>query len=606
MNRTDLYKALEERGLSGYIITGTDPHSSEYVAPWWETRAWVSGFTGSAGVVCVRKTTQGWETALWSDSRYYLQAEAQLAGTDIAFFHLGEDSWQDWVGAAAPLSAEAAKIGVDGRTLGTKAALYTQDILARYNAELVDTEGIFETLWTDRPTDPLNPTYGVDPAICGADLKERLAQLRAQVQALGAVATLTTDLADIAWITLRRGNDISYNPVFYAYMLIGMDYAYLYTDERKFDAGAIADLKAAGVSIKPYEAYWADIAQDLDGAIVVDPAKLCWRSAQSIKGRRIEMIHPISQAKMVKTPEEQKAMRAGQELDGLAVVRFLHWLNNELKDPSKHEALTELSLGERVKEFRALADEFLGESFASIVGLGPHGAIVHYKAEKDTDVPIQGPTLMVLDTGGQYPGCTTDITRTIVIPNTSDPEKFDDPIDLEMARDYTTVLKAHIQVALAEFPAGTRGYQIDAYARKELWNQHKNYGHGTGHGVGFGLNVHEGPVSISSGPIDVKLEPGMCVSNEPGLYLKDRYGIRHESCVFVEERAQNEFGAWYGFETITYCPFEPRAIIVEMLTEEELAWLNAYHEEVRNRLAPYLTDEPDTLMWLFDQTAELS
>lgn len=574
--------------MQAFIIPSTDPHMSEYVAPHWQSREWISGFTGSAGTVVVTLE----EAALWTDSRYFLQAADQLQGTGIQLMKekLPETpSIEDWL--MEKLEA--------GDTVGCDGYVFPADEIKRLTTLFRDNEGIkinfqldpMEEIWTDRPALPSTPALVYPTAYAGKDVTTKLAEIRDRLNQQGIDALFVSALDEIAWALNLRGTDVHCNPVVISYLCISQTEAHLFISPEKVTAEVQAHLQEAGVTLHDYidiEAFAIDV-KDLH--ISIDPSKTNVRLYE-LFGEHNEIkptTSPIPALKAVRNETEIKGIHAAMQRDGVALVQFLHWLEEAV--PQGHE--TEISVDRKLHELRAAQPLYKGESFDTIAGYGPHAAIVHYEATPETDVPLEPHGFLLLDSGAQYLDGTTDITRTIALG----------PLTQEEKEDYTLILKGHIDLAMAVFPEGTRGAQLDVLARMPIWKKRLNYLHGTGHGVGHYLNVHEGPQSIRMQENPVALQAGMVTSNEPGVYKAGSHGIRTENLVLTVPAGEGMFGNYLKFETITLCPIDKRPILRELLTDEEVEWLNAYHQQVYDALAPSLSAADRD--WLADATSAL-
>ncbi|MDO4187082.1 MAG: aminopeptidase P family protein [Bacteroidales bacterium] len=574
--------------MQAFIIPSTDPHMSEYVAPHWQSREWISGFTGSAGTVVVTLE----EAALWTDSRYFLQAADQLQGTGIQLMKekLPETpSIENWL-------MEKLKAG---DTVGCDGYVFPADEIKRLTTLFRDNEDIeinfqldpMTEIWTDRPALPSTPALVYPTAYAGKDVTTKLAEIRDRLDQQDFDALFVSALDEIAWALNLRGTDVHCNPVVISYLYVSQTEAHLFISPEKVTAEIQAHLQEAGVTLHNYtdiEAFAIDVK---DQHISIGPSKSNVRLYE-LFGEHNEIkptASPIPALKAVRNETEIKGIHAAMQRDGVALVQFLHWLEEAV--PQGHE--TEISVDLKLHELRAAQSLYIGESFDTIAGYGPHAAIVHYEATPETDVPLEPHGFLLLDSGAQYLDGTTDITRTIALG----------PLTQEEKEDYTLILKGHIDLAMAVFPEGTRGAQLDVLARMPIWKKRLNYLHGTGHGVGHYLNVHEGPQSIRMQENPVALQAGMVTSNEPGVYKAGSHGIRTENLVLTVPAGEGMFGNYLKFETITLCPIDKRPILRELLTDEEVEWLNAYHQQVYDALAPSLSVADRD--WLADATSAL-
>ena len=565
-----LREALRERGLDAFLITGTDPHQGEYTAPRWKTRAFISGFTGSAGTVVVTQD----KALLWTDSRYWIQARDQLDGT---LFTLMKEGEKDVPSPAEWLSENNLKTGADGLTLSIAA----KESLEACGVDITLTEDLLEPLWCDRPPVPNTAVYEVAIENAGLSREEKLSLLRKKIKEKGASWTYISSLEDIAWLTNLRADDIPYNPVFVSYAFISEDKAILFINQDRFSDKLLSEVEKT-YEIKPYESVEKELPALCVGKGYISPEKTAsiFSSLLSscLRGRDI-----TTDIKAKKNEKEMEGMRKAHILDGIAYVRFLSSLDRDGK-------YSEIELSDRLEEERAEMEGYIGPSFSPISAWKDHGAIVHYGATKESNAVVEGNGLLVLDTGSQFPFGTTDITRTLLFGEATEEEK----------RDYTLVLKGHLALSRAVFIEGTRGVQLDVLAKQFLWKEGESFYHGTGHGVGCALAVHEGPLRISSALIDVPLVPGMVVSDEPGVYKEGKHGIRIENLVAVKEHSKTTFGTFYSFETLTLVPYDKALIDVSMLTDEEIEEINCYHEVVRKTLSSYLDEGASK--WLEEAT----
>ena len=581
---------MKEHQLSAFIIPSTDPHSGEYVPEHWETRKWISGFTGSAGTAVITLDDAG----LWTDSRYFIQAEEQLEGTGIRLFkdRLPETpSIDEWLGS---ILKKGDKVGIDGWVNSHQEAHALRNALAENGIELVTmTEDIFDTLWEDRPSLPKTPVFILDDTRTGASCTEKIARIQEAIAKNGSSAIILSALDEIAWTLNLRGSDVHCNPVFISYLLLSKEGYTLYILEDKITDEVRAYLKVHQVAIQTY----SQLAEDLfafrekhEGVLQISP--LANEALYDLSTKHADTLiapSPVALMKAVKNETEQAGFRKAMERDGVALVKFLRWLEEAV--PAGNES--EVSIDQKLYEFRAGQADFRGISFDTIAGYKEHAAIVHYEATPETDIPLKPEGLLLLDSGAQYLDGTTDITRTIALGPLTDEEKT----------DYTLVLKGHLQLQNAHFPAGTCGTQLDVLARSAMWKCGINYMHGTGHGIGHFLCVHEGPHQVRMNHVPTLLEPGMILTDEPGIYKAGRHGIRIENTLLIVPAQETEFGKFYRFEPLTLCPIDKKAIAIEILTDEELAWFNEYHQMVYNRLCPFLSEEENA--WLKEATSPL-
>lgn len=580
-----LRKFLEHKNLDAWIVTGTDPHDSEYLPLHWQTRRWISGFTGSAGTFVV--TRDG--AALWTDGRYWLQAQGELEGTGILLMKEGlteTPSLSQWLGSRIPLGST---VGIDGETLTQGRWETLAGSLAGVDVTLLPQKDLLESIWMDRSPIVSAPIFDFIALVPQASRGERLTLVRSQLQALGADSLWISALEEVAWLSGLRGADIPYNPLFYGYLALSPQECVLFCNLSSLPQGLTQTLELEGLVVKNQAEAQTYLQNWNPGRLLVPADKTSWSLAQQLRGRAQSILYlpsPIARLKALKTPQEQNHIRRAMLQDGVAMVSFLHELELTLSRARNGEIAwpTEASAANRLRELRAQQPGFLSESFSPIPGWKDHGAIVHYECTPASDRPLEGDGLFLLDSGAQYLWGTTDITRTLGLGQPTAEEK----------RAFTLVLKAHIGLALAHFPPGTRGYQLDTLARNVLWQEGLNYAHGTGHGVGFCLGVHEGPQRINGEPVNVALEPGMVISNEPGYYQTGAFGVRLENLVLVVPSLRTP--GWLQFETLTLCPIDTRLILTQLLTEREMEWLTEYHVRVVKSLREDLSEDEGT--WL--------
>lgn len=592
MNKTiqerlaSLRQAMQAEGISAYIIPSADAHLSEYTPERWQGRTWISGFTGSAGTMLVTLE----RAALWTDGRYFLQADEELEGTSIELMKMGladTPSLESFLLAELPAGSVVA---ADGACMPVADAKDTATKLKSKHIDLRLDIDLLERVWSDRPAVPEGEIFLQPSEYSGETAAERIAQVNEKLRASGANATIITMLCELAWVFNIRGYDVEYNPVAVGFGYISDKEAILFMDSYKIPSEVEAELTRNGVSIRPYASIDTFIAAlPAETRLYLDPRRTTERLLRSVPTgcAIVEGVSILTTLKAIKTKTELASLRGAMKRDGVALTRFFKWLEEYL---GSGQTITEYELGLKLNEFRAKGEKFYGDSFGTIAGYQGHGAIIHYKAEPETSYTIKNEGVLLLDSGGQYFDGTTDITRMLALSEPS----------VQLKKDYTLVLKGHIAVATAQFPEGTRGGQLDVLARKFLWDNGYNYAHGTGHGVGFFLNVHEGPQNIRTEINPTVLEVGMITSNEPGLYRSNEYGIRIENLIVTEERGTTPFGRFLGFETITLCFLDSRLIELSLLTEEERKWYNDYQERVYQALAPSLT--ADEAEWLRSKT----
>lgn len=577
---------MKREGIDAWIVGGSDPHSSEYVADRWNTREYLSLFSGSAGTIVLLQDN----ALLWADSRYYIQAAQQIKGTPFTLMKLNYPGVVDHVTYLKENLSRGAKVAIEATctTVATKAQL--EQALNPKGIEVVEVTDWFDLEWKDRPPFPFSLVTRVEDSIAGLSALEKISLIREHLAKLGATHTVVSSLDDIAWTLNLRGADVPYNRIFLSYLVISKEKTLLYSNLERFDTELRTFLETF-VELKPYDQFFEDLPTHFneESVLYFSSEKSSSKTLSQlpsnvdlIEGRDISTL-----LKAKKNSEELEGMREAHLYDGVAMVRLLASLEREEKP------LTELSLAAKLESFRADNTEYLGPSFGTIAGFGEHGALAHYSANEDSSVPLEGNNLLVLDSGGHYATGTTDITRTLLFGEATE----------EMRRDYTLVLQGNLALAAQIFPQGTNGYQLDVLARQHLWQYGFNYGHGTGHGVGFCLNVHEGPQNISQRAIEVPLEEGMIISDEPGIYREGEYGIRIENLIVVQQEMKTEFGKFFSFEVLTLCPFERELIESDMLSDLEIEMVDNYHKWVYLELSDYLNE--DEKEWLYKATRPL-
>lgn len=577
-----LREVMRREHLAAFVFPGTDPHGSEYVPSRWEGRKWVSGFDGSAGLAVV--TTDA--AALWTDSRYFIAAAEQLHGTEFVLMKERVEGTPDpaeWI-ASRLSGATSTEVGIDGMSSSAATVEALIADLRKAGGITVRTNlDVLEEIWDDRPALPEGAVCEHCMEYAGESRAEKLRRIRAALREVHADGMLMSALDDIAWTLNLRGSDVHCNPVFVSYLLIAHDRATLFVDRRKLSPRIEAALKADGVRTDDY----ANVARGLkkypEYNILIDPDETNYTLYKAAAVHNvIRHTSPVPAMKAVKNAAEIEGFRRSMVRDGVALVRFLMWL----KPAVERGGQTEMSVSERLRGLRAAAPMYRDLSFDTIAGYQEHGAIVHYEADGESDAALRPEGMILIDSGAQYADGTTDITRTVALG----------PVTNEQRRVYTLVLKGHLQLQNMKFPYGASGTQLDAAARMAMWREGMNYLHGTGHGVGSYLNVHEGPHQIRMEWRPAPLVPGMTVTDEPGLYLQDRFGVRTENMLIVKDYMETEFGRFLEFEPLTLCPIDKTPIIVSMLTDDERAWLDDYHRRVYERLSPYLL--PDERLWL--------
>ncbi|KAA3436641.1 aminopeptidase P family protein [Rufibacter hautae] len=588
MNHTDrlagIRQQMQAQGVSAYIIPSADPHISEYVPDRYKCIAFASGFTGSAGTLVITQDFAG----LWTDARYFEQAQEQLAGSSFELVKLRVQHAPEYIQWLAGKLQSGETVAFDGRLMSLTLAQLLEQQLKRRGIQLATDRDYLEAVWENRPALPTAPAFLLDEQITGKSLEDKLQELRGALQEAGTAYHLISSLDDIAWLFNVRGSDVKCNPVVLSFALISQNQAVLFIDETKLSQEEKGRLARAGVTLQPYEAVGQALSQlPAESSIFLDPKRTCQTLFEQLPAQIsvFQETNPTTVFKAIKNQAEVAHTRTTMVKDGVALTRFFKWLEENI---TKTE-ITEISAAEKLREFRAEQEGFVGESFDTIAGYREHGALPHYKATPESNVVLKPEGLFLLDSGGQYQTGTTDITRVISLGNLTEEEKT----------DYTLVLKGTIDGSTARFPKGTRGYQIDAITRKPLWDHARNYGHGTGHGVGFFLNVHEGPHTFNPTPLPVDIELGMITSVEPGIYRPGRYGIRIENLVLTVPDETNEFGEFYTFETLTQFLIDTAPVNKGLLEAHHIQWLNTYNQGVVEKLGPHLT--PEELAWLTEK-----
>jgi len=583
-----LRSALATLAVDAYIITGADPHLSEYLAEHWKFREYMSNFTGSAGTVVITSEDAG----LWTDSRYFLQAETELQDTGVDLYRMGEPDTPDYKDWLISKLTPGSVIGVNGKTMSLDEYRNLSEKLKKADIRLDTKLFIEDDVWEGRIPVPEDEIFELATDYTGLSRVEKIEIVRQEMKKNNATHYVVGALDEIAWFLNLRGQDIDFNPVFHAYLVISQNNVNLFVDPHKLTSTIGKQLSKEDIKVFLYDDFY-DFLKDIPAlsTVYIDPQ----RTNSSIynflpsQTTKVEKTGIITHLKGQKNTTEIQNIKKAMVKDGIAMVKFLHWLTNEVGQ----NALTELSVANKLREFRAEQDHYKGDSFNTISGYGPNGAIVHYAVSEESALPLESKGLFLIDSGGQYYEGTTDITRTVALG----------PLTEEEKRDFTLVLKGHIGLALAKFPQGTRGVHLDILARQALWNEGLNYGHGTGHGIGHFLNVHEGPQSIRPQDNGVVLEEGMVSSNEPGLYRSGKHGIRIENLILTIKDQETEFGEFLKFETLTLCPIDLNAIDATLLSPKEKEWLNNYHQEVYKALEDDLsTAETD---WLKEHTKQI-
>ena len=588
-----LRKLMQERNFSAYIIPTDDFHSSEYVGSYFKAREYMSGFTGSAGTLVVLPD----QAALWTDGRYFLQAAEQLKGSQITLMRSGQPGVFSIEEYLQKHLQEKAVVGFDGRTVTRRFVNLIREKTDEKQVTFDGREDLVGKVWEDRPALSKEPVWELDMGYAGKSRVDKIQEVRMEMQEKQADYLLLTALDEIAWLFNLRGNDIAYTPVFLSYLLLTKEQICLFAHEEIFTEELKGKLRQEGVAIKPYDAIEETVQNLSDGKkIWLDSGVVNYRLTESIP-ESVEILDqssPVVLMKAVKNQTEMDNMRTAHVKDGVAVTRFIHWLKTNVG----RETITEMSAAEKLESLRAQMEGYLEQSFGPIIAYGPHGAIVHYAATEQTNAAMKTESFCLADTGGHYKEGTTDVTRTIVLGTLTEEEK----------RDYTLVLRGNLALGAAKFLEGVSGQNLDILARQPLWEAGLDYNHGTGHGVGYILGVHEGPQRFhwrtAPGAKSVALKEGMIISDEPGLYLEGKFGVRLENLVLCRKKEKNEYGQFLYLEPLTMVPFDREAILPELMTRSELGWLNAYHKRVYETLAPLMEEEE--LIWLREMTAELT
>jgi len=579
-----LRKLMKENKMDAYIIPSFDAHQSEYVADYWKSRQWTSGFTGSAGTAVITLEDAG----LWTDGRYYIQAEKQLEGSGVRLFKAAEPGVPSYIAWLRDVLKEGSNVGFDGNVFSVDMVKDMEKEFKTKKIELKIKKDLINELWKDRPEMPKGSVFLHDVKYAGKSRIQKISKVREEMKNKSANHYLLTSLDDIAWLLNIRGNDVSNNPVVIANVIVAQDKCYLFLDSSKVTKDVKLELEADGVNLKDYN----DIEEFLQGlknkdAVLLDTNKtnICLYNAINVDTTKIESPNITTNLKAIKNEIELENLKCCEIQDGVAMVKFIKWLKTSIDK----EEITEISAADKLEGFRKEIELFAGLSFDTIAGYKDHAAMMHYKASEETQYTLKNEGFFLVDSGGQYFNGTTDTTRTVVLGKLTEEEK----------RDYTLVLKANIGLSNAKFLEGCTGGNLDVLARQPIWQYGLDYKCGTGHGVGFFLNVHEGPQSLRTSN-NIKIEKGMVITNEPGIYKEGKFGIRTENMMIVLEDEITEFGKFLKFEAITYCPIDLDGINKDMLTEVEKQWLNTYHKDVYTKLTPYLDEEER--VWLEKET----
>lgn len=581
---TALREIMDRESLDAYIVSGTDPHNSEYLPAAWHQREWISGFTGSFGTVVVLKEDAG----LWTDTRYFIQAEKQLSGSGIQLHKLRIPEavdYPEWLAATLPAGS---RVGLDSFCTSVSDMKNLQEKLEAREIKVVEKTDLLGDIWMDRPALPENPLFIVPSETAGKSASEKIQMVRQLLKDKRADYFVFSALDEIAWLYNIRCNDIEYNPVAISYAIVGVDKAYLFIKRPKVPKPIAEILQKEGIEIWDYHHLFLFLDEVAKGSrFCVDTNTLNYAVYNKLASVFTvdEVVSPVVLAKSIKNPTEIEGFRQACIKDGVAMTKFFYWLESNI-----HNQLTETAVSDQLTAFRSKNEGYVSNSFENISAYGVNAALPHYSAIPGADSVLLPKGLYLVDSGAQYTHGTTDITRTIPLGELTHQEK----------EDYTIVLKGMIALSRSIFPKDTKGCNIDAFARQPLWQTCRNFGHGTGHGIGFFLNVHEGPQSIRQDLKDQAILPGMITSDEPGIYREGSHGIRHENVILCIPIATNEFGEWYGFETLTLCYFDTSALLTKLLNEDEKSWLNDYHHIVYEKTAPFLT--PEEAYWLAEKT----
>ncbi|MDE6208322.1 MAG: aminopeptidase P family protein [Lachnospiraceae bacterium] len=588
-----LRKLMKEKNIQAYIVCTDDFHGSEYVGEYFKVREYLSGFTGSAGTLVVLED----EAALWTDGRYFIQAEEQLKGSTIELMKEKEEGVPSLSQYLSEKLKDNSTVGFDGRTISSAFVYNLNELLKNKNISYEFKFDLVEDIWTDRPAMSKKAVWELGIEYAGIGREEKLLRVKRKMQELKADIMIITALDEIAWLLNLRGDDVKCNPVFLSYMIIEKEKASLYTYEKKLGEEITDRLKNIGIEILPYNKFYEDIKGiDINKCVLADSSVANYMVMKCIptNTRVIDMKSPIALMKSVKTKSECENMKKAHIKDGVAMTKFMYWLKNNVGSLE----MTELSIVEKIRELRSEQTGYLSESFEPIVAYGQHGAIVHYAATDESNISVKNKGMLLVDTGGHYINGTTDITRTYVLGDISEEEK----------RLFTLVLMGHLNLSDAKFLYGARGMNLDYIAREPLWRNGLDYNHGTGHGVGYLLNVHEGPNSFTWQSVDGTIknavfEEGMITSNEPGVYVEGKYGIRHENMLMCIKAEKTEYGQFMKFENLTKVPFDLDGIDVSYMTDRQIELLNDYHKEVFEAVSPYLDDNERE--WLRYATREI-
>lgn len=583
-----LRNIMDREGLDAYIVSGIDPHNSEYLPEAWQQRKWISGFTGSYGTVVVTRE----ETGLWTDTRYFIQAGKELEGSGIRMHKLRVPEavdYPEWLNSILP---EESKVGIDSFCMTVGEVERLKQLFTSKKIQVVEKTDLLGEIWLDRPALPDAPVFLLDEKYTGQSTVQKIQCVREDIKEKGADAILFSCLDEIAWLYNIRGNDIPYNPVVISYALVSSEQAWLFVKPSKIPLEVKRSLEDAGVEIRDYHHLFLFLEEWKDRKrISLDTSTLNFAVYHKIAVSHeiIAAKSPVVLWKALKNSTEIAGFRKACQQDGIAMTRFFYWLEKQIgKQP-----VSETEAAAKLTALRRENPDYISDSFHTISAYGPNAALPHYSALPGKDILLQPKGLYLVDSGGQYWYGTTDITRTVPLGELTPLEK----------EDYTLVLKGMIGLSRCIFPQGTTGANIDIIARQSLWNHFRNFGHGTGHGIGHFLCVHEGPQDIRQSWRDQALLPGMVTSDEPGIYRENAHGVRHENIIACYQLCENEFGKWLGFEPLTLCYFDTSALVIELLSEEEKEWLNEYHQKVYELIAPDL--HPEEAAWLQKKTKKI-
>ena len=583
-----LREVMRRESLDAFIFPSTDPHQGEYVPDHWKGREWISGFDGSAGTAVVTMN----EAALWTDSRYFIAAAEQLKGTEFVLMKervSGTPTITQWLGEVLR-NIRSPQVGIDGMVSSTAEV---EELISGLRQEggitLRTNFDPLTIIWKDRPAIPQNPVFIQPLEYAGEACHEKISRVRRALRQKHADGMLVASLDDIAWMLNLRGSDVHCNPVFVSYLLISSTKVTLFIDKKKLSSSVLAYLNDEGVDVDDYDRVKEGLKDYFEYNILLDPHEVNYTLYNIVRREIVREESPVKRMKTIKNESEVLGFRNAMLKDGIALVKFLKWLRPAVEAGGQ----TEISVSEKLESLRAEQSLYKGLSFDTIAGYQEHGAIVHYEATPDTDAPLKSEGFLLLDSGAQYVDGTTDVTRTIALG----------PVTEEQRHIYTLVLKGHLQLQNLKFPSGASGTQLDLAARKDLWREGLNYMHGTGHGVGAFLNVHEGPHQIRMEYKPAPMVAGMTVTDEPGIYLEGKFGVRTENTLLVVPYKETPFGTFLQFEPLTLCPIDKSAIDISLMTDEEIGWLDEYHQMVYDRLSPYLDEEERK--WLAVQCEEI-